>query len=87
MLHREFMEEEMRPLSRKFTEWVYGPVHSSLYDMSSIDTNEEDSVLEIVVFGSEIPVRNIYLVLTYNDLKVLPSVFGIKEDIYMFMVM
>ncbi len=77
----------MRPLSRKFTEWVYGPVHSSLYDMSSIDTNEEDSVLEIVVFGSEIPVRNIYLVLTYNDLKVLPSVFGIKEDIYMFMVM
>lgn len=59
MLHREFMEEAMRPLSRKFTEWVYGPIHSSLYDMSSIDTNEENSVLEIVVFGSEIPVGNI----------------------------
>ncbi|AWO98543.1 putative transient receptor potential cation channel subfamily V member 1-like [Scophthalmus maximus] len=57
ILHREFEDEEMRPLSRKFTEWVYGPVHSSLYDTSSIDTNEDNSVLEIVVFGSEIPNR------------------------------
>ncbi|XP_070762054.1 transient receptor potential cation channel subfamily V member 1-like [Enoplosus armatus] len=57
MLHREFVDDEMRPLSRKFTEWVYGPVHSSLYDMSSIDTNEDNSVLEIVVFGSDIPNR------------------------------
>uniref|UniRef100_A0A3Q4I9C4 Ion transport domain-containing protein n=1 Tax=Neolamprologus brichardi TaxID=32507 RepID=A0A3Q4I9C4_NEOBR len=57
MLHREFMDEETRPLSRRFTEWVYGPVHSSLYDMTSIDTNEEDSVLEIIIFGSEIPNR------------------------------
>ncbi|XP_071353076.1 transient receptor potential cation channel subfamily V member 1-like [Trachinotus anak] len=57
ILHREFVNEEMRPLSRKLPEWVYGPVHSSLYDMSSIDTNEDNSVLEIVVFGSEIPNR------------------------------
>ncbi|XP_029301832.1 transient receptor potential cation channel subfamily V member 1-like [Cottoperca gobio] len=57
MLQREFKDDEMRPLSRKLTEWVYGPVHSSLYDMSSIDTNEENSVLEIVIFGSEIPNR------------------------------
>ncbi|KAG8001751.1 Transient receptor potential cation channel subfamily V member 1 [Nibea albiflora] len=57
MLHREFSDEEMRPLSRKFTEWVYGPIHSSIYDTSSIDTDEENSVLEIVVFGSEIPNR------------------------------
>ncbi|XP_041796196.1 transient receptor potential cation channel subfamily V member 1-like [Chelmon rostratus] len=57
MLLREFTGEEMRPLSRKYTEWVYGPVHSSLYDLSSIDTNEDNSVLEIVVFGSEIPNR------------------------------
>ncbi|XP_073341191.1 transient receptor potential cation channel subfamily V member 1-like [Pagrus major] len=57
ILHREFTDEAMRPLSRKFTEWVYGPVHSSLYDLSSIDTNEETSVLEIVVFGSDIPNR------------------------------
>ncbi|XP_072248139.1 transient receptor potential cation channel subfamily V member 1-like [Leuresthes tenuis] len=57
MLNREFMDEETRQLSRKFTEWVYGPVHSSLYDMSSIDTNENNSVLEIIIFGNEIPNR------------------------------
>ncbi|XP_042269846.1 transient receptor potential cation channel subfamily V member 1-like isoform X2 [Thunnus maccoyii] len=57
ILHREFTDEETRPLSRKFTEWFYGPVHSSLYDTSSIDTNEDNSVLEIIVFGSEIPNR------------------------------
>ena len=51
------MAEETRALSRKFTEWVYGPVRSSLYDMSSIDTTEDNSVLEIIVFGSAIPVR------------------------------
>ncbi|XP_038140789.1 transient receptor potential cation channel subfamily V member 1-like [Cyprinodon tularosa] len=57
ILNREFMDEERRPLSRKFTEWVYGPVHSSLYDMSSIDTNEKNSVLEIIIFGSKVPKR------------------------------
>ncbi|XP_047450081.1 transient receptor potential cation channel subfamily V member 1-like [Mugil cephalus] len=57
MLNRELMDEDTRPLSRKFTEWVYGPVHSSLYDLSSIDTNENNCVLEIIIFGSEIPNR------------------------------
>lgn len=57
MLNREFMDEETRLLSRKFTECVYGPVHSSLYDTSSIDTSECNSVLEIIVYGNEIPVR------------------------------
>uniref|UniRef100_A0AAV2J7K9 Ion transport domain-containing protein n=1 Tax=Knipowitschia caucasica TaxID=637954 RepID=A0AAV2J7K9_KNICA len=57
MLNREFEDKESRPLSRKFTEWVYEPVHSSLYDTSSIDTDEEHSVLEIIVFGSQIPNR------------------------------
>lgn len=57
MLHREFADEEMRPLCRKLTEWVYGPVHSSLYDMSSIETDEDNSVLEIIVFGSDVPNR------------------------------
>ncbi|XP_055081953.1 transient receptor potential cation channel subfamily V member 1-like isoform X3 [Periophthalmus magnuspinnatus] len=57
MLHRELLDKGSRPLSRKFTEWVYGPVHSSLYDTSSIDTDEDNSVLEIIVFGSKIPNR------------------------------
>ncbi|KAL7986892.1 hypothetical protein Chor_005811 [Crotalus horridus] len=48
-------EPECRHLSRKFTEWAYGPVHSSLYDLSSIDTCEKNSVLEIIAYSSETP--------------------------------
>ncbi|XP_051552565.1 transient receptor potential cation channel subfamily V member 1 isoform X2 [Myxocyprinus asiaticus] len=55
IVQREF--KECRHLSRKITEWVYGPVCSSLYDLSSLDTYEKNSVLEIVVYGSEIPNR------------------------------
>ncbi|XP_011606498.2 transient receptor potential cation channel subfamily V member 1-like [Takifugu rubripes] len=55
ILHREFTDERMRSLSRKFTEWVYGPVRSSLFDTSSIDTDQRNSVLEIVIFGNDIP--------------------------------
>ena len=74
----------MKPLSRKFTEWVYGPVHCSLYDTSSIDTNEDNSVLDIIVFGSEIPVRNMYfdLLLTLNDVNMMVYKIGMKWDIY-----
>lgn len=57
ILHREFTDERMRPLSRKFTEWVYGPIRSSLYDTSSIDTDQHNSVLEIIIFGNDVPVR------------------------------
>ncbi|XP_063811906.1 transient receptor potential cation channel subfamily V member 1-like isoform X2 [Pseudophryne corroboree] len=52
ILRREMTEPEFRHLSRKFTEWTYGPVHTSLYDMSSVDTYEHDSVLETIVFRS-----------------------------------
>uniref|UniRef100_H3CLS7 Transient receptor potential cation channel subfamily V member 2 n=1 Tax=Tetraodon nigroviridis TaxID=99883 RepID=H3CLS7_TETNG len=55
ILHREFTDERMRPLCRKFTEWVYGPVRSSLYDTSSIDTDQRSSVLEVVIFGKDVP--------------------------------
>ncbi|XP_062844383.1 transient receptor potential cation channel subfamily V member 1-like [Trichomycterus rosablanca] len=57
ILQREFQQEESRHLSRKFTEWTYGPVCSSLYDLTSLDTYEKNSVLEIVVYGTEIPNR------------------------------
>ncbi|XP_070416993.1 transient receptor potential cation channel subfamily V member 1 isoform X5 [Equus przewalskii] len=46
ILQREIRDPECRHLSRKFTEWAYGPVHSSLYDLSCIDTWEKNSVLE-----------------------------------------
>lgn len=56
ILQREFQESHTKHLSRKFTEWVYGPVTSSLYDLASVDSYEDNSVLEILVYGSDIPV-------------------------------
>ncbi|XP_032433038.1 transient receptor potential cation channel subfamily V member 1-like [Xiphophorus hellerii] len=58
ILQREFQVNHFKHLSRKFTEWAYGPVHSSLYDLTSLDTNENNSVLEILIYGSEIPNRH-----------------------------
>ncbi|KAM7398417.1 hypothetical protein PAMA_006366 [Pampus argenteus] len=58
ILHREFHESHTKHLSRKFTEWVYGPVHSSLYDLASVDSYEDNSVVEILVYGSDIPNRH-----------------------------
>ncbi|XP_077087578.1 transient receptor potential cation channel subfamily V member 1 [Siphateles boraxobius] len=56
IVQREF--KGCRHLSRKITEWAYGPVCSSLYDLASLDTYEKNSALEIVVYGSEIPNRH-----------------------------
>ncbi|KAM9728776.1 transient receptor potential cation channel subfamily V member 1 [Menidia menidia] len=58
ILKREFETRETKHLSRKFTEWVYGPVHCSLYDLDSLDSYEDNSVLEILVYGSDIPNRH-----------------------------
>ncbi|XP_062072306.1 transient receptor potential cation channel subfamily V member 1 [Lepus europaeus] len=59
ILQREILEPECRHLSRKFTEWAYGPVHSSLYDLSCIDTCERNSVLEVIAYSSsETPNRH-----------------------------
>ncbi|NXN99235.1 TRPV1 protein, partial [Rhinopomastus cyanomelas] len=58
ILRREIKDPECRHLSRKFTEWAYGPVHSSLYDLSCIDTCERNSVLEIIAYSSETPNRH-----------------------------
>ncbi|XP_054610150.1 transient receptor potential cation channel subfamily V member 1 [Dunckerocampus dactyliophorus] len=58
ILKREFQESHTKHLSRKFTEWVYGPVHCSLYDMASVDSVDDKSALEILVYGSDIPNRH-----------------------------
>ncbi|XP_028839312.1 transient receptor potential cation channel subfamily V member 1-like [Denticeps clupeoides] len=57
MMQREFHDPEFLHLSRKFTEWVYGPVHSSVYDVDSLDSYHENSVLEIIIYGDGIPNR------------------------------
>ncbi|KAM9348356.1 transient receptor potential cation channel subfamily V member 1 [Symphorus nematophorus] len=58
ILKREFPESHTKHLSRKFTEWVYGPVNSSLYDLASVDSYEDNSVLEILVYRTDIPNRH-----------------------------
>lgn len=59
IIRREIKDEEVRHLSRKFKDWAYGPVYSSLYDLSSLDTcGEEPSVLEILVYNSRNEVNN-----------------------------
>ncbi|XP_028278366.1 transient receptor potential cation channel subfamily V member 1 [Parambassis ranga] len=58
ILRREFHESHTKHLSRKFTEWVYGPVHCSLYDLASLDSCERNTVMEILVYGSDIPNRH-----------------------------
>ncbi|KAM4044071.1 transient receptor potential cation channel subfamily V member 1-like isoform 1-T5 [Anomaloglossus baeobatrachus] len=63
IIRREIEEPEYRHLSRKFTEWTYGPVHTSLYDISSVDTYEPDSVLETIVFRSRADNRHKMIVL------------------------
>ncbi|XP_076125630.1 LOW QUALITY PROTEIN: transient receptor potential cation channel subfamily V member 4 [Alosa pseudoharengus] len=59
IIRREIKDEEARHLSRKFKDWAYGPVYSSLYDLSSLDTcGEEVSVLEILIYNSHIENRH-----------------------------
>nr|XP_020028603.1 transient receptor potential cation channel subfamily V member 2 isoform X2 [Castor canadensis] len=53
ILQREF-SGPCQSLSRKFTEWCYGPVRVSLYDLASVDSWEENSVLEIIAFHSPV---------------------------------
>lgn len=43
-------------MSRKFTDWAYGPVSSSLYDLTNVDTTTDNSVLEIIVYNTNIDV-------------------------------
>ncbi|XP_017721181.1 PREDICTED: transient receptor potential cation channel subfamily V member 2-like [Rhinopithecus bieti] len=50
-------------LSRKFTEWCHGPVRVSLYDLASVDSCEENSVLEIIAFHCKSPHRHGMVVL------------------------
>lgn len=59
ILKREFQDSSTKHLSRKFTEWVYGPITCSLYDLASVDSYQNKSVLEILVYGTDIPVSPI----------------------------
>uniref|UniRef100_UPI003B642BD1 Transient receptor potential cation channel subfamily V member 3 n=2 Tax=Homo sapiens TaxID=9606 RepID=UPI003B642BD1 len=63
ILSREIKEKRLRSLSRKFTDWAYGPVSSSLYDLTNVDTTTDNSVLEITVYNTNIDNRHEMLTL------------------------
>ncbi|XP_063811887.1 transient receptor potential cation channel subfamily V member 3-like [Pseudophryne corroboree] len=63
ILSREIKETENRVLSRKFTDWAYGPFSSTLYDLKDVDTCSQNSVLKIVVYNTNIDNRHEILAL------------------------
>ncbi|XP_075053058.1 transient receptor potential cation channel subfamily V member 3-like [Mixophyes fleayi] len=63
ILSREIKEKENRVLSRRFTDWAYGPVSSSLYDLNDVDTCSQNSILEMVVYNTNIDNRHDLLAL------------------------
>ncbi|XP_025903554.1 transient receptor potential cation channel subfamily V member 3 [Nothoprocta perdicaria] len=63
ILSREIKDKPNRSLSRKFTDWAYGPVQSSLYDLTELDTTTDNSVLEIIVYNTDIGNRHEMLTL------------------------
>ncbi|XP_029141860.1 transient receptor potential cation channel subfamily V member 3 [Protobothrops mucrosquamatus] len=63
ILSREIKEKSIRSLSRKFTDWAYGPVQSSLYDLTELDTTSDNSLLDIIVYNTNIGNRHEMLAL------------------------
>ncbi|XP_013377704.1 PREDICTED: transient receptor potential cation channel subfamily V member 3 [Chinchilla lanigera] len=82
ILSREIKEKPLRTLSRKFTDWAYGPVSSSLYDLTNVDTTTDNSVLEIIVYNTNIDNR--HEMLTLEPLHTLLHMKWKKFAKYMF---
>ncbi|XP_070416981.1 transient receptor potential cation channel subfamily V member 3 isoform X2 [Equus przewalskii] len=82
ILSREIREKPLRSLSRKFTDWAYGPVSSSLYDLTNVDTTTDNSVLEIIVYNTTIDNR--HEMLTLEPLHTLLHMKWKKFAKYMF---
>ncbi|XP_061031069.1 transient receptor potential cation channel subfamily V member 3 isoform X1 [Eubalaena glacialis] len=82
ILSREIKEKRLRTLSRKFTDWAYGPVSSSLYDLTNVDTMSDNSVLKIIVYNTNIDNR--HEMLTLEPLHTLLRMKWKKFAKYMF---
>ncbi|XP_017508605.1 transient receptor potential cation channel subfamily V member 3 isoform X5 [Manis javanica] len=82
ILSREIKEKPLRSLSRKFTDWAYGPVSSSLYDLTNVDTTTDNSVLEIIVYNTNLDNR--HEMLTLEPLHTLLHMKWKKFAKYMF---
>ncbi|XP_040194576.1 transient receptor potential cation channel subfamily V member 3 [Rana temporaria] len=84
ILSREIKEKENRVLSRKFTDWAYGPVSSCLYDLKDVDTCSHNSLLEIVVYNTNI--NNRHELLSLEPLHTLLQLKWKKFARYMFLM-
>ncbi|KAJ6657253.1 hypothetical protein lerEdw1_002620 [Lerista edwardsae] len=85
ILQREIKDPAFQHLSRKFTEWTYGPVQISLYDLSSIDSYEKNSVLEILAYNSHTPSHLPDMLLTVRGVLVLTGqIIVVIGDSYLF---
>ncbi|XP_077150332.1 transient receptor potential cation channel subfamily V member 3-like isoform X5 [Ranitomeya variabilis] len=82
ILSREIKDEENRLLSRKFTDWTYGPATSSLYDLQDVDTSSKNSILEMVVYNTRI--NNRHELLALEPLHTLLQMKWKKFARYMF---
>ncbi|XP_069801120.1 transient receptor potential cation channel subfamily V member 3-like [Dendropsophus ebraccatus] len=84
ILCREVRDEENKILSRKFTDWAYGPVSSSMYDLKDVDTSSENSLLEMVVYNTRI--ENRHELLALEPLHTLLQMKWNKFARYMFLM-
>ncbi|XP_036078401.1 transient receptor potential cation channel subfamily V member 2 isoform X6 [Rousettus aegyptiacus] len=82
ILQREF-SGPCQPLSRKFTEWCYGPVRVSLYDLASVDSWEENSVLEIIAFHCRSPAFLPMKVTAGNSMLLLGHILILLGGVYL----
>uniref|UniRef100_A0A8C9KMA0 Transient receptor potential cation channel subfamily V member 2 n=1 Tax=Panthera tigris altaica TaxID=74533 RepID=A0A8C9KMA0_PANTA len=82
ILQREF-SGPCQPLSRKFTEWCYGPVRVSLYDLASVDSWEENSVLEIIAFHCRSPQAFLSLKVTGGSMLLLGHILILLGGVYL----
>ncbi|XP_078404364.1 transient receptor potential cation channel subfamily V member 3-like [Cetorhinus maximus] len=84
ILRREMYDKQHMGLSRKITDWVYGPVTSSIYDITEVDSLEKNSVLKIVAFNTKI--QNRHMLLSVEPLSTLLEEKWDRFAAYMFAV-
>ncbi|XP_071989631.1 transient receptor potential cation channel subfamily V member 3-like [Engystomops pustulosus] len=75
ILNREIKDDENRMWSWKITDWSYGPVSSIFYDLEGVDTSSKKSILEMLVYNTDIKDRHEML-----NLEPLHSLLQMKWD-------
>ncbi|KAL7986891.1 hypothetical protein Chor_005810 [Crotalus horridus] len=82
ILSREIKEKSIRSLSRKFTDWAYGPVQSSLYDLTELDTTSDNSLLDIINRHEMLALEPLHSLLRMKWKRFARHVFFISCGLY-----